>query len=92
MSQIKNDKSIPMVIYSIEKMHFKVNVLQNGTYSVFDSDGFNIFDGARLTPSGLRCFEDVAYRYKRRNGLRKLREYLPAIVTQIKNVPWFCIS
>lgn len=92
MSQAKNDKSIPMVIYSVEKMHFKVKILQDGTYSIFDSDGLNIFDGATLTLSGLRHFEDAAYRYKRRNGLKKLREYLPAMVTQIKNVPWFCSS
>lgn len=92
MNQVKNDKSIPMVIYSIEKMHFKVNVLQNGTYSVFDSDGLNIFGSTALTPSGLRYFEDTAYRYKRRNGLKKLSEYLPSMVTQIKKIPWFCIT
>lgn len=90
MNQAKNDKSIPMVIYSIEKMHFKVNTLPDGTYSIFDCDGLNIFDGFPLTLSGLRHFEDEAYRYKRRNGLKKLREHLPEMVAQIKNIPWFC--
>lgn len=90
MSQVRRDKSVPMVIYSIEKMHFKVKTLPDGTYSIFASDGLNIFDGTTITLSGLRYFEDAAYRYKRRNGLKKLREYLPAIVTQIKNVSWFC--
>lgn len=92
MNQVKNDKSIPMVIYSIEKMHFKVNTLQNGTYYVFDSDGFNIFAGTALTPSGLRYFEDTAYRYKRRNGLKKLKAFLPELVAQIEKIPWFCIT
>lgn len=90
MSQKTRNKSIPMVIYGIEKMHFKVKSFPDGTYSIFDSDGLNIFAGVALTLSGLRHFEDVAYRYKRRNGLKKLKEYLPAMVTQMKNNPWFC--
>ena len=51
-----------MVIYSIEKMHFKVKTLPDGTYSIFDSDGLNIFDGTTITLSGLRRFEAAACR------------------------------
>ena len=87
----KQDKAIPMVIYSLEKMHFKVKVLPDEQYSVLAADGLNVFgSNYNLKAHALRYFEDCAYRYKRRNGLKKLQEYLPKLVAQIKNNRWLC--
>lgn len=87
----KQDKAIPMVIYSLEKMHFKVKVLPDGQYSVIAADGSNVFgSNCNLKTHALRFFEDCAYRYKRRNGLKKLREHMPELVAQIKNNRWLC--
>lgn len=86
-----NIKPLSTVIYSLEKMHFKVKVLPDDCYSIISPDGSNVFgsDYAIRIPA-LRYFEDCAYRYKRRNGLKKLREHLPEMVTQIKNNRWLC--
>lgn len=85
----KKTKTIPMVIYSLEKMHFRVNILPDGYYSVLDSDGANVFGGGYYVRiPALRYFEECAYKYKRRNGLKKLREHLPELTTQIKSNRW----
>ena len=84
-----NIKPLSTVIYSLEKMHFKVDALPDECYYIISPDGLNVFgcDYALKIPA-LRYFEECAYRYKRRNGLKKLREHLPEMVMQIKNNRW----
>lgn len=85
---INSPKTIPMIIYSLHKMHFKVDVSQDG-YSVLNSDGCTVFgDNCKVTEMALRQFEECAYSYRRRNGLRKLKKQVPEIVMQIKNNRW----
>ena len=79
---------LPLVIKHIERLHLEVTTLSNGKYIIWNTEGINLFD-CEVTMLALRRFEEVASRYRRRNGLKKLYEQLPEIVKDIKNNPWF---
>lgn len=88
MIQENKQIPLPLVIKHIERLHLKVTSLSNGKYIIWNTDETNLFD-CEATMLALRRFEDIASRYRRRNGLKKLYEQLPEMVKNIKNNPWF---
>ena len=90
INRTNNAEPIAFVIWSIERMHYKVKKIDNeDLYYIYDRDNKRVFgDGYKVTPLVLRQFYKRAWRYKRRNGLKKLQEYLPELVSDIKSNRW----
>jgi len=92
MSDSGEKMRIQTAIWTLGKMRYDVQKIKNTNYYVLrDSDGQYIFGyGFRITEIALIEFADRAFRFKRRNGLKKLRDEIPVIVEQIKNNRWLC--
>lgn len=92
MSDLEGKMRIQTAVWCLGKMRYSVQQIK-GTdyYMLLDSDGKNIFGyGFRIPEIALIEFADRAFRFKRRNGLKKLRDEIPVIVEQIKNNRWLC--
>lgn len=87
---VENKKPILMAIWLLSKMHFTVDSVSNtDSYVITDSDGKRIFGyGYHISEQAVIAFAERAYRFKRRNGLKKLKEEIPAMVEQIKSNYW----
>lgn len=88
MNDNKLFKTAYMCIMQLKKMHFEIKANEEG-YQIFSPYGSNVFGKNEVINENiLMLFTDKAFRYKRRNGLKKLYVEIPNMVDEIKANKW----
>ena len=92
MNDSEDKMRIQTAIWCLGKMRYDVQQIKGtDNYVLFDSDGKSVFGyGFRIPEIALIEFADRAFRFRRRNGLKKLYNEAPAIAERIKNNRWLC--